>query len=103
MPRPAVRVKARNAASGAMSDPPAMMRARRLDMRRKLVPLGAGDAGLLLRTDGTVEAFLPQVSDQRDVRENMVLGMVLMWATQRPDVLERLVEEWRADKPKYAS
>jgi hypothetical protein len=65
--------------------------------------IGALDAGLVFRVDGTMEAFLPRVREQAEVADNMVVGMVLFWASQRPDVLQRLTAEMHAEDLKLAS
>ncbi len=58
--------------------------------------VGALDAGLVFRADGTMEAMLPRVPPDR-MPQNALIASALMWASCHPDVIERILDEMEAE------
>jgi len=54
--------------------------------------VGALDAGLVFRADGTMEAMLPRVPEDR-MPQNALIANALLWASFRPEVIERILDE----------
>ena len=58
--------------------------------------VGALDAGLVFRADGSMEAMLPRVPPDR-MPQNALIASALLWASSRPDVMERILDEMESD------
>ncbi len=64
--------------------------------------VGALDAGLVFRADGTMEAMLPRVSSDR-MPQNALIAGALFWASCRPEVIERILDEMESESAELAS
>ena len=56
--------------------------------------LGPMDAAIILREDGTLEAAIPELTDEENVPDNVITGAALMFALQNTQIYELIHEHF---------
>ncbi|HEY6907906.1 MAG TPA: hypothetical protein VI356_00940 [Myxococcales bacterium] len=56
------------------------------------IRLGAKDAALVFRADGTLEAVMPLLPEDADVPPNVMAAQALMWAHEDERMMEAIAD-----------